>query len=178
MWAEMHEDVWRFQSVWCEDMSCIESRMSSQLQLSCQSAAAAVSVGRRGWWEVWGPVRKHVAPVWSHSSPLFGLGCIFSPRFTRGNSTAHSPSPPSCCSVLSVFRWVFPANQEPTKSTCHKQPVTSNYRAGSRADSGPVITDQEEESTAVLVGNTSTGSRRTTQTHLQSFCLLIEIIIT
>lgn len=38
---------------------------------------------------------------------------------------------------------MFPANQEPTKSTCHKQPVTSNNRAGSRADSGPVITDQE-----------------------------------
>ena len=92
-------------------------------QTSAAAAAAVLSVGRRGWWEVWGPVRKHVALVWSHSSSLFGLSCIRAPllpRFTRGNTTAQNAFPPSCCSVLSVFRWVFPANQEPTKSTFNK----------------------------------------------------------
>ncbi len=91
----------------------------------CQPAA--LSVGRRGWWEVWGAVRKQVALVWSHSSSLFGLSCIRAPllpRFTRGNSTAQHAFPPSCCSVLSVFRWVFPANQEPQNSTFTKHSHT------------------------------------------------------
>ena len=96
------------------------------IKLKCKTtaaAAAALSVRRRGWWEVWGAVRNHVALVWSHSSSLFGLSCIRAPllpRFTRGNTTAQNAFPPSCCSVLSVFRWVFPANQEPTNSTFNK----------------------------------------------------------
>lgn len=129
-------------------------KTTQQLQLSCQSAAAALSVRRRGWWEVWGPVRKHAALVWSHSSSLFGLSCIRAPllpRFTRGNSTAQNAFPPSCCSVLSVFRWVFPANQEPANSTCNRSHWPSSvclflYSAGchgSRADSGGFNIDQE-----------------------------------
>lgn len=59
-------------------------------------------------------------PVWCHSSSLFGLSCIRAPlllRFSRGNTTEQHAVPPRCCSGLSVFRWVFSANQEPTTST-------------------------------------------------------------
>ena len=102
---------------------CVSISITRQLQPSRRSAAAALSVSRRGWWELWGPVRNHVALVWSGSSSWFGLSCVRAPllpRFTRGNTTAQNAFPPSCCSVLSVFRWVFPANQEPTKSTWNK----------------------------------------------------------
>ena len=105
---------------WCRKFNLF---IKLKRKTTAEAAAAALSVHRRGWWEVWGAVRNHVALVWSHSSSLFGLSCIRAPllpRFTRGNTTAQNAFPPSCCSVLSVFRWVFPANQEPTNSTFNK----------------------------------------------------------
>ncbi|KAG7225344.1 hypothetical protein INR49_027327, partial [Caranx melampygus] len=56
-----------------------------------------------------GAVRSRYKPrglVSAHSSSWFVLGCITAPllpRFSRGNTTAQDASPPSCCSVLSVF---------------------------------------------------------------------------
>ena len=105
-----------------------EVKMSAVKKAFCQTAA--LSVCCRGWWEMWGAVRNHVALVWSHSSSLFGLSCIRAPllpRFTRGNTTELNAFPPSCCSVLSVFRWVFPANQEPTNSTFNKHWLTLTF---------------------------------------------------
>ncbi|XP_051809213.1 immunoglobulin lambda-like polypeptide 1 [Acanthochromis polyacanthus] len=58
-------------------------------------------------------------------SSLFGLSCITAPlvlSFSRGNTTAQDASPPSCCSVLSVF-----------SAGCH----------GSTADSGRFDFDLE-----------------------------------
>ncbi|KAG7243801.1 hypothetical protein INR49_008166 [Caranx melampygus] len=76
-----------------------------------------------------GAVRSRYKPrglVSAHSSSWFVLGCITAPllpRFSRGNTTAQDASPPSCCSVLSVF--------------------STGYHGSRDADSGPVIIDQE-----------------------------------
>ena len=107
---------------------------SSTAELKAQRA------GRRGWWEVWGARPGRAAAASERH---------FSPRFTRGNSSEHNVSPPSC-SVLSVLRWVFPANQEPAKSTCDQHwpspTCLSLCSAGCRgraADSGPGVSDQD-----------------------------------
>ena len=129
---------------------------TQQHQLSCQSAAAVLSVGRRGWWELWGAVRKHVALLWSHSSSLFGLSCIRAPllpRFTRGNlrCTKCFSSQLLLCAVcvqvsVSSQSGASKLHLEQTLSRWPSSVCLCLYSAGCHgrtADSGPVNTDQE-----------------------------------